>query len=65
MKPISIFNDVLGPVKVRGIPIQLSKTPGEVKCEAPEFGQHTEEVLIEIGGYNWEEIAKLREEEII
>jgi crotonobetainyl-CoA:carnitine CoA-transferase CaiB-like acyl-CoA transferase len=58
-------HEVLGPVKVIGIPIQLSKTPGAVKCEAPELGQHTEEVLIEIGGYSWEEIAELREEEII
>ena len=39
--------------------------PGTVKCEAPEFGQHTEEVLVEIGGYSWEEITKLREGEII
>ncbi len=58
-------HQVLGPVKVPGIPIQLSQTPGEVRCEAPEFGQHTEEVLIEVGGYSWEEVARLREEEII
>ena len=56
---------VLGPVKITGLPIQLSQTPGEVRCEAPEFGQHTEEVLLEIGGYNWEEIAQLRDEEVI
>ena len=58
-------HEVLGPVKVIGMPIQFSKTPGAVKCEAPELGQHTEEVLIEMGGYSWEEIARLREEEII
>jgi len=62
---IDCNHEVLGPVKVVGIPIQLSKTPGVVKCEAPEFGQHTEEVLIEIGGYSWEEIAKLRDEQVI
>jgi len=27
----------------------------------PEWGQHTEEVLLEFG-YSWEEIAALREE---
>ncbi|MBA7689455.1 Cinnamoyl-CoA:phenyllactate CoA-transferase [subsurface metagenome] len=58
-------HEVLGPVKVIGIPIQFSKTPGAVKCEAPELGQHTEEVLIEVGDYSWEEIAELREEKII
>lgn len=56
---------LVGPVKVPGIPIQLSETPGKVKCEAPEFGQHTEEVLIEIGGYTWEEITTLRDENVI
>jgi crotonobetainyl-CoA:carnitine CoA-transferase CaiB-like acyl-CoA transferase len=34
-------------------------------AEAPEFGQHTEEVLIEMGGYTWEEIAEFREKEVI
>ena len=62
---IDYNHEVLGSVKAVGIPVQLSKTPGEVKCEAPEFGQHTEEVLIEIGGYSWEEIAELRDEEVI
>jgi len=62
---IDCNHEVLGPVKVSGIPIQLSKTPGQVNCEAPELGQHTEEVLIEIGGYTWEEIAQLKDEDII
>jgi len=32
---------------------------------APEFGEHTEQVLQEIGGYTWEEIAQLKEKEVI
>ena len=58
-------HEVLGPVKVPGVPIQFSETPGAITCEAPELGQHTEEVLIEIGGYGWEDIAQLREEGVI
>jgi crotonobetainyl-CoA:carnitine CoA-transferase CaiB-like acyl-CoA transferase len=54
-----------GPIKVIGVPVALSETPGKVIAEAPQFGQHTEEVLIELGGYTWEEIAKLREKEAI
>jgi len=54
-----------GQVKLVGIPINLSKTPGDIRMPAPEFGQHTEEVLMEIGGYSWEDIARLREEEVI
>ena len=48
-----------------GIPIQFSKTPGQIKPEAPELGQHTEEVLIQVGGYTWEEILALKQEEVI
>lgn len=58
-------HQVLGPVKVVGLPVALSKTPGEVTAEAPEFGQHTEEVLIELGGYNWDEITELRDRKAI
>jgi len=56
---------VLGKVKVPGKLIQFSETPGEINADAPELGQHTEEVLIEIGGYDWEDIAQLQEEGVI
>jgi crotonobetainyl-CoA:carnitine CoA-transferase CaiB-like acyl-CoA transferase len=39
----------------------LSKTPGKVERLAPELGQHTEEVLMEVLGYTWDDLAKLRE----
>ncbi len=62
---IDYNHEVLGPVKVVGLPISLSETPGKVNAEAPEFGQHTEEVLMEMGGFTWEEITELREKEVI
>jgi CoA:oxalate CoA-transferase len=62
---IDYAHHTLGPIKVVGLPVKLSKTPGEVTAEAPEFGQHTEEVLIELGGYTWEEITELRSKEAI
>ena len=42
-------------------PINMSDNPADVRMPAPEFGQHTEEVLIEYG-YTWEDIAKFKEE---
>jgi crotonobetainyl-CoA:carnitine CoA-transferase CaiB-like acyl-CoA transferase len=54
-----------GQVKLVGIPVGLSMTPGRIRMGAPEFGQHTEEVLMEVGGYTWEEIAELKSQEII
>ena len=55
----------LGPIKVVGVPVKLSKTPGSIRLPAPEFGQHTEEVLIDLLDYSWEDIAKLKDDEVI
>jgi len=56
---------VFGTIKMPGIPVGFSKTPGGVRREAPEFGQHTEEVLTEVLGLSWSEMAQLRDEEVI
>jgi crotonobetainyl-CoA:carnitine CoA-transferase CaiB-like acyl-CoA transferase len=45
-------------------PVKFSKTPASVRTAAPEFGQHTEEVLLELG-FTWEEIQELSEKKII
>jgi crotonobetainyl-CoA:carnitine CoA-transferase CaiB-like acyl-CoA transferase len=55
----------LGPTKFLGVPVHFSKTPGAVRLPAPEFGQHTDEVLRDICGYSPEEIEELRREEVI
>ncbi len=54
-----------GKMKAAGHPVRFRKTPASVQMPAPEFGQHTEEVLVELGGYSWDEIAQLKEEEVI
>jgi crotonobetainyl-CoA:carnitine CoA-transferase CaiB-like acyl-CoA transferase len=56
---------VLGKVKVVGIPVGFSGTPIKVNGHAPNFGEHTEEVLMNRCGYNWEEIEQLKNEEVI
>jgi len=54
-----------GRVKVLGYPWRFSETPARIAREAPEFGQHTEEVLNEALGLSWEEIAALREDGVV
>jgi crotonobetainyl-CoA:carnitine CoA-transferase CaiB-like acyl-CoA transferase len=50
--------------RVVGIPVQLSETPGGVQGPAPELGQHTEQVLLDLG-YEWPEIEALRDGGVI
>jgi crotonobetainyl-CoA:carnitine CoA-transferase CaiB-like acyl-CoA transferase len=49
-----------GTKRVVGSPIGLSDTPAEPGVLAPELGQNTEELLLEVG-YDWDEIAALRQ----
>jgi len=51
----------LGTVKLVANPIKLSKTPSSIRTAAPQFGQHTEEVLLE-NGYSWDDLAHLKEQ---
>jgi crotonobetainyl-CoA:carnitine CoA-transferase CaiB-like acyl-CoA transferase len=52
-------------VKVRGLPIGLSKTPGSVQSLGPELGQHTEIILTETLGYSWEQVGEFKEQGVI
>ncbi len=45
-------------------PFQFSETSIRPKGPAPEHGQHTEEILLELG-YDWDRISKLKEEKVI
>jgi crotonobetainyl-CoA:carnitine CoA-transferase CaiB-like acyl-CoA transferase len=54
-----------GATRVVGIPVRLSDTPGSIRTAAPEFGQHTEEILTEELGYSWEDVGRLKEAEVV
>lgn len=47
-----------GDVTVPASPVRFSETPTRAAADAPELGQHTEEVLLE-AGYTWEQISEL------
>ena len=49
-----------GRIKVAGSPVTINSEVVHEARPAPEFGQHTEEVMLEVG-YSWDEIAAMRE----
>tara|TARA_R110000787_G_scaffold73381_2_gene163380 strand:+ start:2686 stop:3870 length:1185 start_codon:yes stop_codon:yes gene_type:complete len=49
---------------VAGTPVVLSETPGQITRRPPTLGEHTDEIMSEIG-YSAQEIAELREKRII
>jgi formyl-CoA transferase len=55
---------VLGDVEVIGQAVELSRTPWSVRSASPEPGEHTDEVLGELG-YAPAEIADLRQRKVI
>ena len=53
-----------GTVSISGTPIIVNDEVQEQAEMPPELGQHTEEVLLELG-YDWEEIEKLRAAQVL
>ena len=52
----------LGKIKIPGYPIHSSESWAKTRTAAPEMGEHTDDVLIQIGGYSEKEVAQLRDE---
>ncbi|MFC1980881.1 CaiB/BaiF CoA transferase family protein [Chloroflexota bacterium] len=55
---MQVCHPVLGNAKQVGIATKLSNTPGKIRFLAPILGEHTKEVLLELG-YTGERIEKL------
>jgi crotonobetainyl-CoA:carnitine CoA-transferase CaiB-like acyl-CoA transferase len=59
-----IDHPVIGRACVTGVPINFEKTPGRIQRGAPTLGEHTQDVLRELG-YDDEKIDKLLEAGVI
>lgn len=58
---VEVEHPAAGKLKVPGVPIKFSDTPGSIRIPAPLLGQHTEEILKEMLGYDDEKIKSLRD----
>ncbi len=58
---LEMDHPTVGKMKTLGFPVKLSRTPGQLKLSPPLKGQHTEEVLKDLG-YNLQEIEAMRTE---
>ncbi len=54
-----VDSPALGSIKLVGQPFTLSRTPSRLASSAPEYGEHTEQILAEFG-YSSGEIERLR-----
>ena len=59
-----VSSEALGTVEIQNTPVRLSRTPGGVRSAAPERGEHTDDILVELGR-GPEEIRGLREARVI
>jgi crotonobetainyl-CoA:carnitine CoA-transferase CaiB-like acyl-CoA transferase len=57
---LSYEHPTKGTMRVPATPIDINNIPFVVRRHAPEFGENTEEILLEFG-YSWEDIAELKE----
>ena len=56
---------LFGDIKVPAYPVEFSKTPAAPGFTAPKLGEHTREILRDIGGYNETDIAGFQNDGVI
>jgi len=58
-------HSALGTLRLLGVPVKLSDTPGTIRSAPPLLGEHTERVLRDDVGLDAAAIARLRERRVI
>ena len=55
-----IPHPTIGTLRLTGVPVRHSETPGTIRRPPPLLGEHTDDVLADVLGYSPEKIASLR-----
>jgi crotonobetainyl-CoA:carnitine CoA-transferase CaiB-like acyl-CoA transferase len=60
-----IEHATIGPLRMLGVPVKLSDTPGAIRTPPPRLGEHTEAVLQQDLGFSAAAIGDLRRQKVI
>jgi len=61
---VPVKHHALGEMRVQRPPVTLSRTPASVRTAAPDVGEHTDEILAELG-FSAEDITGLRRDKAV
>ena len=62
---VALEHPKAGPIRVTGLPLKLSETPGAIHSPPPLLGQHTQEVLADWLQMGTREVEGLRQEGVV
>lgn len=62
---VELEHPSVGPIRLPGLPIKLSQTPGAIRRPPPVVGQHTAEVLQELCGVSDAELEQLQRDNVV
>jgi len=63
MNPV-IAHSTIGPIRTMGLPLHFGESPGAIQSAAPRLGEHTEEILAELG-YDETRRRELRQQGVV
>jgi len=61
---VPVKHPALGELRLQAPPSTLSRTPASVRTAAPDVGEHTDEILGELG-FSADDVARLRRDKIV
>jgi formyl-CoA transferase len=62
---VELPHPTIGTLRLTGVPIKYSDTPGTIRLHPPLLGEHTDEVLTDVLGYSPDRIEKLKVQQVI
>ena len=62
---VRVPHPTIGTLQLTGIPIKYAETPATVRRRPPLLGEHTDEILNDVLGYQSEAISPLRAQGVI